>query len=89
MITLILGDSDLPIKIISKLKRIKKKFVIIDLSKKNKFKNVKNSYRVKIGKFGQMIKLIKEIKSNKVLFAGKIFLIKIRFQRYLLYARFN
>ena len=72
MITLILGDSDLPIKIISKLKRIKKKFVIIDLSKKNKFKNVKNSYRVKIGKFGQMIKLIKEIKSNKVLFAGKI-----------------
>ena len=56
MITLILGDSDLPIKIISKLKRIKKKFVIIDLSKKNKFKNIKNSYRVKIGKFGQMIK---------------------------------
>ena len=72
MITLILGDSDLPNIIISKLKRVKRKFIIIDLSKKNKFKNIKDSYRVSIGKFGQILDLIKKNKSNKVLFAGKI-----------------
>ena len=40
--------------------------------KNNKFKKDKNSYRISIGKFGEIINLIKEKKSNKVLFAGKI-----------------
>ncbi len=72
MITLILGDFDFPNIIISKLKKIKKKFIIIDFTKDNKFRNFKCSYRISIGKFGKIIDLIKEKKSKKVLFAGKI-----------------
>ena len=72
MITLILGDSNFPKLIIKKLKKEKKNFFIIDLSKKNSFKKEKNSYRISIGKFGSMINLIKKKKSKKVLFAGKI-----------------
>ena len=72
MITLILGDSNFPKLIIKKLKKKKKNFFIIDLSKKNLFKKEKNSYRFSIGKFGSMIDLIKKKKSKKVLFAGKI-----------------
>ena len=72
MITLILGDSDFPSIIVSKLKKIKKKFIIIDFSKDNKFRKFKCSYRISIGKFGKILDLIKEKKSKKVLFAGKI-----------------
>ena len=42
MIGLILGDTDFPKKIVKKLNKIKKKYLIIDLSSKNIFK--KNSY---------------------------------------------
>ena len=72
MITLILGDSKFPNLIIKSLKRKKKDFFIIDLSKKNIFRKEKNSFRFSIGKFGSMINLIKNKKSKKVLFAGKI-----------------
>ena len=41
MITLILGDSKFPNLIIKSLKRKKKDFLIIDLSKKNIFKKEK------------------------------------------------
>ena len=72
MITLILGDSSFSNNVISKLKKLKEKFLIIDLSKKNKFKDENNSFRISIGQFGKIINLIKEKKSKKVLFAGKI-----------------
>ena len=52
--------------------RLKKKYFIIDFSKNNKFNKNKNSNQISIGKFGKIINLIKEKKSNKVLFAGKI-----------------
>ena len=64
MITLILGDSKFPNLIIKSLKRKKKDFFIIDLSKKNIFRKEKNSFRFSIGKFGSMIKLIKNKKSK-------------------------
>ena len=73
MIGLILGDYELPVKIVEKLINKKIKFFIIDLSRNNRFKSFKNSYRVSIGKFGSIINLIKKNKSNKVLFAGKIY----------------
>ena len=72
MICLILGDTDFPYKVLENIKKQKVKYFIIDLSKKNNFKNDINSNRTSIGQFGQMIKLIKLYKSNKVLFAGKI-----------------
>jgi hypothetical protein len=72
MIGLFLGDTDFPEIVLKKIKKLKKKYFIIDFSKNNKFKRDKNSYRISIGKFGKIIKLIKEKKSKKVLFAGKI-----------------
>jgi DUF1009 family protein len=72
MIGLFLGDTDFPEIVLKKIKKIKKKYFIIDLSKNNKFKKNKNTYRISIGKFGKIINLIKEKNSKKVLFAGKI-----------------
>ena len=72
MIGLFLGDTDFPNIVLNKIKRKKKKYFIIDFSKNSEFKKDKNSYRISIGKFGEIIDLIKEKKCNKVLFAGKI-----------------
>src|SRR6056300_2086896 len=72
MIGLFLGDTDFPEIVLKKIKKIKKRYFIIDLSKNNKFKKDKNTYRISIGKFGKIINLIKEKDSKKVLFAGKI-----------------
>jgi len=72
MIGLLLGDTDFSEAVLKKIKKLNKKYFIIDLSKNNKFKRDTNSNRISIGKFGKIIRLIKEKKSKKVLFAGKI-----------------
>ena len=72
MIGLFLGSTDFPKKILDKIIKKKKKYFIIDLTKKNFFKKDRNSYFISIGKFGRIINLIKEKKCKKVLFAGKI-----------------
>ena len=72
MIGLFLGDTDFSEAVLIKIKELKKKYFIIDFSKKNKFKKDINSHRISIGKFGKIISLIREKKSKKVLFAGKI-----------------
>ena len=72
MIGLFLGDTDFSEVVLKKIKKLKKKYFIIDLSKDNKFKKDRNSYRISIGKFGRIIDLIQKKRSNKVLFAGKI-----------------
>ena len=72
MIGLFLGDTDFSEAVLSKIKKLNKKYFIIDFSKNNKFKKDANSYRISIGKFGKIINLIKKKKSTKVLFAGKI-----------------
>ena len=72
MIGLFLGDTDFSELVLKKVKKLKKKYFIIDFSKNNKFKTDKNTHKISIGKFGEIIKLIKEKKSKKVLFAGKI-----------------
>ena len=72
MIGLFLGEKKLPLEILKSLKKKKIKYFIIDLTKKNKFKNNKNSYFINIGKFGKILELIKLNKCKKVLFAGNI-----------------
>ena len=72
MIGLFLGDTDFSDAVLKKIKKLNKKYFIIDFSKNNKFKKDINSNRISIGKFGKIINLIKEKKSKKVLFAGKI-----------------
>ena len=72
MIGLFLGDTVFPEIVLKKIKKLKKKYFIIDFSKNNKFQKDNNSFRISIGKFGSIINLIKRKKCKKVLFAGKI-----------------
>ena len=72
MIGLFFGDTDFPKLILKRLKKNKKKYLILDLSRKNIFKKDSKSFRVNIGQFGSILKLLRENKCNKVLFAGKI-----------------
>ena len=71
MIGLIFGETDFPKQILKKVK-YKKKYLIIDLTNNKNFKNDKNSYPASIGQFGKIIKILKENKCEKVLFAGKV-----------------
>jgi len=71
MIGLIFGETYFPIKILEKIKKKNLKYLIIDLTK-GKFKKDKHSYNVSIGQFGRIIKILKENKCKKVLFAGKV-----------------
>ena len=72
MIGLIFGDTDFPLEILKSVKRKKIKHLIIDLTKKRKYKNIINSYSISIGQFGKIINILKDNKCKNVLFAGKI-----------------
>jgi len=72
MIGLIFGETNFPKEILRKIKKRKVKYLIIDLTKKKIFKKSKSSYNVSIGQFGKIIKILKENKCKKILFAGKV-----------------
>ncbi len=72
MIGLIFGETSFPLEILNKIKRKKKKYLIIDLTKSKKFKKDKKSYPVSIGQFGKILNILKTNNCNKVLFAGKV-----------------
>ena len=72
MIGLIFGDTEFPKEILKKIKINKIKYLIIDLSKSNKFKKNKKSFAVSIGQFGKIINILRENNCKKVLFAGKV-----------------
>jgi len=72
MIGLIFGETNFPIEILKKVKKIKIKYLIIDLTKSKIFKKDRNSYAVSIGQFGKIIKILKKNNCKKVLFAGRV-----------------
>ena len=72
MIGLIFGETDFPIQILKKIKKRNKKYLIIDLTKKKKFSKNSYSHNVSLGQFGRIIKVLKDNKCKKVLFAGKV-----------------
>ena len=72
MIGLFFGETEFPKLILKKLKKINKKYLILDLSRKNIFKRDSKAFRLNIGQFGSILKLLREKKCNKVMFAGKI-----------------
>ncbi len=72
MIGLIFGETHFPIQILKKIRRKRLKYLIIDLTKGRKFKKNKHSYTVSIGQFGKIIKILKDNKCKKILFAGKV-----------------
>ena len=59
MIGLIFGETDFPKYIYGKIKN-KKKYIIIDLTKKRVFHKDKYSYPVSIGQFGKIISILKK-----------------------------
>ena len=72
MIGLIFGETKFPKEILKKIKKRRIKYLIIDLSKNKNFIKEKKSYTVSIGQFGRIIKILKENKCKKVLFAGTV-----------------
>ena len=72
MIGLIFGEEKFPKEILKRVKKKGVKYLIIDLTKKRVFIRDKNSHCVSIGQFGKIIKILKENKCKKVLFAGKV-----------------
>ncbi len=72
MISLIFGETNFPNEILRKIKKRKLKYLIIDLTKRKKFKKDKYFYSVSIGQFGKIIKILKKNRCKKILFAGKV-----------------
>ena len=72
MIGLIFGETNFPIQILKRIKRRHLKYLIVDLTKRRKFKKDRYSHTVSIGQLGKIIKIFKENKCRKVLFAGKV-----------------
>jgi DUF1009 family protein len=72
MIGLIFGENNFPKKILIKLKKLKKKYLIIDLTKNKNYKKEKNSHAVSIGQIGKIIKIFKTQNCNRVIFAGNV-----------------
>ena len=71
MIGLIFGETNFPIQILKKIKKKNLNYIIIDLTL-GRFKKDVHSYNVSIGQFGKIIKILKDNKCKKVLFAGKV-----------------
>ena len=71
MIGLIIVETNFP-KYIDKKIKDKKKYLIIDLTKKKLFRKDKNSFSVTIGQLGKIISILKQYNCKKVLFAGKV-----------------
>jgi len=72
MIGLVLGETQLGHLIIKKLKLLKKKFIILDITKKKIFKKNKNFFPLSIGQLGKAISILKKHGCKKIIFAGKI-----------------
>ena len=72
MIGLIFGETNFPIEILKKIKKKLLRYLIIDLTARNKFNNDKNSYPVSMGQVGKILKILKDNNCKKVLFAGKV-----------------
>jgi|TARA_B110000027_G_scaffold130686_1_gene153854 UDP-2,3-diacylglucosamine hydrolase len=72
MIGLIFGETNFPKEILKKIKKIKKNYLIIDLTKNKIFKKNKNTYSVSIGQIGKILKILKKNKCKKIIFAGKV-----------------
>ena len=65
MIGLIFGETSFPKEILKKVKKKRKKYLIIDLTKNKSFKKDKNSYPVSLGQFGKIINILKENYCNE------------------------
>jgi len=68
MIAIFAGTGDYPKEIILSLKKSNKKFIILNISEKK----IKNSFKINLGQFGKILKLLKDYKIHEVIFAGYV-----------------
>ena len=72
MIGLVLGETQIGNLIIKKLLYLKKKHIIVDISKKKIFKKNKNYFSLSIGQLGKAISILKKYNCKKIIFAGRV-----------------
>jgi len=72
MIGLIFGENNFPKEILKHIKKLKKKYLILDLTKNKVFKKDQNSHSVSVGQIGKIINILKNNKCKKVIFAGNV-----------------
>jgi DUF1009 family protein len=72
MIGLMFGETSFPKEILKKIKKLKKKYLIIDLTKNQSFKEDKYSHSVSVGQISKIMNILHSNKCKKVLFAGKV-----------------
>jgi DUF1009 family protein len=73
MLALIVGDTNLPKIIIKILKKKKIKFIILDLTKKKIYKNLSNSFNIKITELEKALSILKKNNCKKIILVGKVF----------------
>ena len=57
MIGLIFGETNFPKEILKKIKKLRKRYLIIDLTKKKIFKKDKYSQSISVGQIGKIINI--------------------------------
>ena len=72
MIGLIFGETDFPKEILKQIKKIKKNYLIIDLTKNKIFKKDKNFHTASVGQISKIINILKNHNCKKIIFAGKV-----------------
>ena len=72
MIGLVLGETQLGGLIIKRLKSLREKFVIIDISKKKIYKKNNNSFSLSMGQLGKAISILRKHECKHIIFAGRV-----------------
>jgi len=72
MVGLIVGEGNLPRFVIFNLRKQKKEFLILDLTKNKKYKKYKNSYPFDITQLAKAISFLKNKNCKKILLIGKV-----------------
>ena len=68
MIAIFAGTGDYPKEIIYSLKKNNKKFIILNITEKK----IKGSFKINLGQFGKILKLLKDYEIREVIFAGYV-----------------
>ena len=72
MLGIIAGETSLPKYLINKLTKKKTKFIILDLTQSNLYKNYTNSYSLEITELGRALSILNKNNCKKIIFIGKV-----------------
>ncbi len=68
MIAIFAGNGSLPKEIFNSLRKLNKSYIVFNLSNKK----IKNSYKISLGQFGKILKILKYNDVKEVIFAGQV-----------------